>query len=163
MKKRPVLLLELVISLVLFGAIMGILFSSYQELMLAKSLLRKNKEMILTRQKLQLRLSQIFSRLEALRIEEQAYLITYDNGLDPAAEFRGNREALLYVDKGRLALVTWPDKGTARKEILYESASSFSLTFFDAQVGDWSAKYPTQKPFMMQMIIDNDLKLPFFL
>lgn len=163
MKKRPVLLLELVISLVLFAAIIGILFSSYQELTIAKFRLRKDKEIILTRQKLQLRLSQIFSHIETLKIEEQVCLLTYDNGWDPAVDFRGSRDAMLYIDKGRLALVTWPEKGIPRKEILYESVHSFFLTFFDTKKGSWDAAYPAQKPFMMKMMIDKNLTLPFFL
>lgn len=163
MRKRPVLLLELVISLVLFGAIIGILFSSYQELTLAKSQLRKDKEIILTREKLQLRLSQIFSHLKTLKVEEQVCLLTYDNGLDPAIDFRGSRDAMLYIDKGRLALVTWSDKGVARKEILCESAHAFAFAFFDAKKGTWDAEYPAQKPFMMKMVIDQNLTLPFFL
>jgi hypothetical protein len=163
MKKRSVLLLELVISLVLFGAIIGILFSSYRELALAKSQLSKDKEIILTRQKLQLRLSQIFSHIQTLKIDEQFCLLTYDNGWDPAEDFRGSKEAMLYIDKGRLALVTWPEKGTARKEILYESAHTFAFEFFDAKKGIWNAEYPAQKPFMMKMMIDKNLTLPFFL
>jgi hypothetical protein len=163
MRKHPVLLLELVISLVLFGAIMTILFSSYKELSQAKHSLKKDKEIILTRQKLQLRMSQIFSQTETLTFEDQVCLLTYDNGWDPAAAFRGKREAMLYIDKGRLALVTWPEKGPGRKEILYEPAHSFFFQFFDTKKGEWNPQYPEQKPFMMKMIIDKNLTLPFFL
>ncbi len=154
--------MELVIALVLFGTIIGILFSSYREFSIAKTALRKDKELVLNRQKLQLRLNQVFSHLKTLKMEGSACHLTYDNGTDPQAEFRGLLEARLLIDNGRLALVTWPEKGVARKEILLESASSFSFDFFDAKKGSWSSQYPEQKPFMMKIII-NQTPYPFFL
>jgi len=165
-KKRPVLLLELVISLVLFSTIIGILFSSYKEFSLAKTSLRKEKEIVLSKQKLQLRLGQIFSQLKTLKVENNACHLSYDNGIDSEEEFNGALEAMLLIDKGRLALVTWPDKESdkeaVRKEILFESAKSFSFQFFDTKKGIWSSQYPDQKPFMMQLIIDTT-PYPFFL
>lgn len=154
--------MELVISLVLFGAIIGILFSSYREFSLAKTALRKDKELILNRQKLQLRLGQIFSRLKSLKIEDHSCHLSYDNGIDIKKEFRGLLEAMLFIDKGRLALVTWPEKGDARKEILFESARSFSFSFFDTKKGIWTSQFPEQKPLMMKITIDQTT-YPFFL
>ncbi|HUD02222.1 MAG TPA: DUF1494 domain-containing protein [Rhabdochlamydiaceae bacterium] len=162
MKKRPILLLELVISLVLFGAIVGILFSSYRELSLAKVQIRKDKEWVLSRQKLQLRLAQIFSNVKTMKMADSSCLMTYDNGVDVQTEFRGILEGMLFIDKGRLALVSWPEKGIGRKEILLEPASYFSFEFFDSKKGTWAATYPEQKPFMMKMTIDN-IPYPFFL
>jgi len=162
MRKRPVLLLELVISLVLFGAIIGILFSSYREFSIAKTSLRKEKELILNRQKLQLRLGQIFSNLQTLKMENSACLLSYDNGIDHKPEFRGILEAMLFIDKGRLALVTWPEKDLGRKEILLESVTSFSFDFFDAKKGAWAPQYPEQKPLMMKFKVDQTT-YPFFL
>ncbi len=162
MRKRPVLLLELLISLVLFVIIIGILFSSFKELFLAKFVLKKDKETILTRQKLQLRLTQIFSNTTKLKCEKGVCLLTYDNKLDPDKNFRGPLEAMLYIDKGRLAFVTWPEKGEGRKEILYESANFFKLSFFDTDKRDWNSAYPKQ-PFMMKMTLDDNFELPLFL
>lgn len=162
MQKRPILLMELVISLVLFGAIIGILFSSYREFSLAKIALRNDKELILNRQRLQLRLGQIFSSLKTLKIEENACHLSYDNGIDLEKEFRGQLEAMLLIDKGRLALVTWPEKGIARKEIICESAKSFSFSFFDTKKGIWTSQFPEQKPLMMKITIDQT-PYPFFL
>jgi hypothetical protein len=162
MQKRPILLMELVISLVLFGAIIGILFSSYREFSLAKIALRTDKELILNRQKLQLRLGQIFSSLKTLKIEENACHLSYDNGIDLEKDFRGQLEAMLLIDKGRLALVTWAEKEKVRKEILCESAKSFSFSFFDTKNGAWTSKYPEQKPLMMKITIDQTI-YPFFL
>ena len=154
--------MELVISLILFGVIIGILFSSYREFSLAKIALRKDKELILNRQKLQLRLGQIFSSLKTIKIEESACHLSYDNGIDLEEEFRGQLEAMLLIDKGRLVLITWAEKGKARKEILHESATSFSFSFFDSKQGAWIPKFPEQKPLMMKMKIDQTT-YPFFL
>ncbi|HEX2579230.1 MAG TPA: hypothetical protein VHK67_02370 [Rhabdochlamydiaceae bacterium] len=162
MEKRPVLLLELVISLALFSTIIGILFSSYKEFSLVKTSLRKEKEVVLSKQKFQLRLGQIFSQLKTLKIENNACHLSYDHGIDIEKEFNGALEALLLIDKGRLALVTWSEKGTARKEILHESAKSFSFQFFDPKKGDWSSEYPDQKPLLMQFFLD-ETPFPFFL
>jgi hypothetical protein len=154
--------MELVISMVLFGVIIGILFSSFKEFSIAKTTLRKDKELILNRQKLQLRLGQIFSSLKTLKIENNACHLSYDNGIDLEKEFRGQLEAMLLIDKGRLALVTWPEKGKARKEIISESAKSFSFSFFDTKTGAWAPNYPEQKPLMMKITIDQT-PYPFFL
>jgi len=162
MQKRPILLMELVISLVLFGAIIGILFSSYREFSLAKIALRKEKELILTRQKLQLRLGQIFSHLKTLKMKDSSCHIAYNNEIDMSKDFRGVLEGMLYIDKGRLAFVTWAEKAPARKEILVESASSFSFSFFDEKKGAWTSQYPDQKPLMLKITIDQTT-YPFFL
>jgi hypothetical protein len=162
MKKRPILLMELMISMVLFSIIIGILFSSFREFSLAKNSLRKDKELILNRQKLQLRLGQIFSSLKTLKIENNACHLSYDNGIDLEKDFRGQLEAMLLIDKGRLALVSWGEQGKVRKEIICESAKSFSFNFFDTKKGIWISAYPEQKPLMMKIIIDQTTH-PFFL
>jgi hypothetical protein len=162
MKKRPILLMELVISMVLFSIIIGILFSSFREFSLAKTSLRKDKEFILNRQKLQLRLGQIFSSLKSLKIENNACHLSYDNGIDLEKDFRGSLDAMLLIDKGRLALVSWGEQGKVRKEILCECAKSFSFSFFDAKIGTWSPQYPEQKPLMLKITIDKT-PYPFFL
>ena len=125
MRKRPVLILELLISLTLFTVIIGILFSSFKELTLAKTTLRKDKELILNRQKLQLRLSQILSRVSELELKNEGCFMTYKNELDWNKNFRGTLEGMLYIDAGRLVFVSWPEEGNARKEILYEAATTF--------------------------------------
>ncbi len=148
--------------MVLFAVIIGILFSSFREFSIAKTALRKDKELILSRQKLQLRLGQIFSHLKTLKIENNACHLSYDNGIDLEKDFRGQLEAMLLIDKGRLALVSWPEEGKARKEILCESAKSFSFSFFDTKIGAWVPIYPEQKPLMMKITIDQTT-YPFFL
>lgn len=161
-RKRSILLLEMVISLILFGIIIGILFSSYREFSIAKISIAKDKTALLEKQKLQLRLGQIFSQLKTLKIEDGACKLTYDNGLDPEPEFRGILEAMLYLDKGRLAFVSWPEKGVGRKEILLDKTDSFALEFFDSKKGVWTSQFPEQKPLMMKMKIDKTT-YPFFL
>jgi hypothetical protein len=162
MKKRPILLLELVISMVLFSIIIGILFSSYKEFSLAKTSMRKDKELILARQKLQLKLGQIFSNLKSLKVENNACHLSYDNGIDLEKDFRGQLDAMLLIDKGRLVFVSWGQQEKVRKEILCESAKSFSFTFFDTNTGTWGPTYPEQKPMMMKITVD-ETTYPFFL
>lgn len=148
--------------MVLFSLIIGILFSSYKEFSLAKTSIRKDKALILARQKLQLRLGQIFSSLKTLKVENNACHLSYDNGIDLKEEFRGPLDAMLLIDRGRLAFISWSEKGEARKEIICESAKSFSFTFFDTKTGKWGPTYPEQKPTMMKITID-ETPYPFFL
>ncbi len=148
--------------MVLFSIIIGILFSSYKEFSIAKTSIRKDKELILTRQKLQLRLGQIFSSLKTLKLENDGCYLAYDNGIDLKEEFRGELDAMLLIDKGRLAFVTWGQQERVRKEILCESAKSFSFIFFDTKTGTWVPTYPEQKPMMMKITIDGT-PYPFFL
>jgi hypothetical protein len=165
MRKRPFLLLELLISLVLFAGIAAVLFSSYRELALAKSVLQKYKEPILERQRLQLRLYQIFSHFKGTKSEQKklSYHFTYENGADLDPKFRGVLDAMIYIDRGNLTMVSWPEKKEGRTEILFEGVQDFYFQFFDEKTGQWTRNYPEQKPFMIKLKINNTLELPFFL
>jgi hypothetical protein len=164
MRKRPVLLLELTISMVLMAAIVGILFASYREVSVVKADLKKEKEFVFNRQRLQLRLLQIFSHLNVVKpIDPQHLFFSYDNGPDLDSAFRGAVEGMLFIDRGKLYLATWPEKGNPRLEALYENVSKLELEIFDSEKGQWSPDYPTTKPFMMKLSLDKNMEIPFFL
>jgi hypothetical protein len=163
MRKRPVLLLELCIAMVLMGGIVAVLFSSYTDLSLSKFHLKEEKEKVFNRQRLHLRLEQIFSRLGSWKVlEKEGCFFSYDNGADLDPAFRGVVEGMIYIDKGELILTTWPEKGDPRQEILCENANNFSIEFFDSSKGEWIAGYPAEKPFMIKMKLNKE-EIPFFL
>jgi hypothetical protein len=166
MQRRPVLLLELMISLALFGTIMVFLLSSYKDLTLTKKFLHDEKEKIFGRQRVQLRLTQVFSRLKETKIEKGRYLLTYDNGADPEEQFRGEVKGMFYLDGKRLCLITYPKSGVERKEILMTGIDDFILRFFDAKKAEWDPLFPEKKTFMakLTLIIKNDqVELPLLL
>ncbi len=165
MVKRSFLLLEFMIALSLLGIIVAFLFSTYRDLSLTKTILQKERQEILSRQKLQLRLGQIFSQLNTLEIKQpHSYTFTYDNGTDPDLQFCGLLTGHLQIDpKHRLVLVSTSNQGPTRQEILGEEIKSFELKFFNRQKGEWENKYPSEKPFMMQLTLNHSITLPFFL
>jgi hypothetical protein len=163
MRKRPVLLLELCIAMVLMAGIVAILFSSYTDLSLAKFHLKEEKEKVFNRQRLHLRLEQIFSGLGSWKdLEKKGYFFSYDNGADLEAPFRGVVEGMIHIDKGDLILTTWPEKGNPRMEVLCENIDNFSIKFFDSAKGEWIVGYPAVKPFMIMMKLNNE-EIPFFI
>jgi hypothetical protein len=163
MKKRPVLLLELLIALVLFTGVIAVLFSSCRDLAVSKNLLQLDKEVILNRQKIQLRLNQVFTHLKSMEASDHLYFFTYDNNADLDPDYRGTLDALLYKNgQGHLILATYSKAKDARKEILSENVSSFHIKFFDEKKGFWSPTYPENKTSMMKIEINNEW-YPFFL
>lgn len=162
--KRSFLLLEFMIALVLLGVITAFLFSSYRDLSLTTATLQKEREEILQRQKLQLRLSQVLSHLTKIETKDRSYLFRYDNQTDPDPLFCGILEGSLYIDtKKHLILVSTSKKGGSRQEVLCEAAHSFELQFFNRAEGEWDQKYPDEKPFMAKIILNKSTILPFFL
>lgn len=160
MKKRPFLLLELSIALILLTGVIAILFSSYRELSVGKHKLKECRENIFNKQRLQLRLNQIFSGLKVF--ESTQTLFSYDNGVDIDPNFRGTIEGLFHLDKDNLLLVTWPENGEPRVELLMEKVESFSVRFFDPAKGVWLDSFSTPKPFMAIVKINKE-EIPLFL
>ena len=165
MAKRPFLLLDFMIALSLLSMIVAFLFSSYKHLSLTKTILQKERQDIVSLQKLKLRLGQVFSHLNTLETKQpQSCHLSYDNGTDPDIQFCGLLKGHLHIDtKHRLVLVSTSKQGPQRQEILSEKIQSFELKFFNRQKGAWESKYPSEKPFMMQMILNQAITLPFFL
>lgn len=173
MKKKPFLILEATIALVLITVLIGIVFSSYQQLVVSQHYLKESKKSILSQKKLQLRLKQIFSNVISFeKKNEHFYLVTYDNKGDLDPLFRGQLQGMFYIDsipqksksQRKLVLTTWPKKGDPRLEVLFENIESFSFLFFDEQKKEWTDHYPKTTPFMIKLFIDkNRLVIPLFL
>ncbi len=163
-RRRPYVLMELLISFSIFASIMMILFQSFREFTKAKFDLKKLQEIVLPRQRLQLRLSQIFSQL--ISVEDQKdgnfYFFNYDNGPDLDEDFRGTVEGMLTLTQNQLVLITWSKKNATRKEILFEPANDLHIEFFDEKTGTFSKKCPEDKPFMIKLKI-NGIEFPFFI
>ncbi len=167
-RKSPFLLLELVISLAIMGLILGILLMGFQQTLLTKKELRREREIVLSRQRLMLRLSSLFRSVESCEPDSKGgYRLRYEGGIDPDFHFRGALKGLLTIDHERLKLTSWPEKGEPRLEIFDEGIQTFSLLFFDEAKGEFSSSFPKKKPFMMKAIlitsINETVELPLFL
>ncbi|MGH2638637.1 MAG: PulJ/GspJ family protein [Rhabdochlamydiaceae bacterium] len=165
MKKRyPILLLEMVIALVIMAGVMGLLFTGFYEAIKAKNSVKKEKEKILTLQRLKLRFAILFKDIiDVKQISDQEYYIRYQGGVDPSPNFRSEIEAILKISKKVLTLTCWPEKGDLRREIFAENVESIHFKFFDEKEGKFTSHCPHQKPFMIKVILNEKEAIPLFL
>jgi hypothetical protein len=129
--------------------------------------LTKEKERILSLQRMQLRLHQILSSVSSWKKgakESCVFVCVNSFDIDPA--FRGEIKGIIYIDNNNLCVELLPDKDFAkappRLEIVLENISHFSIKFFDSAEGKWTESYPQIKPFMVKGSFDN-MEIPFFL
>jgi hypothetical protein len=163
-KKRPFLLLELTIALVLMAAIVTILMSSYKELTFAKLALDEDRAVVLQKQRLTLRLEQVLAKIVTWRaVEPNRYAFTFNNGPDLEPSFRGEVEAMLYLDRDQLCMITWPNGNELpRIEVLANRVKNVSFAFFDTETGIFENYLPKEQPFMAKCIINKEA-IAFFL
>jgi type II secretory pathway component PulJ len=158
--KRPFLLLECLIALSLLSIIIAFLLSFFCDLTWSKTTLQKEREQILCRKKMELRLGQILSHLTTAENCE----VSYDNGIDCEPLFCGVLKGSLHCDEQkRLLFVSTSSKGDTRKEILYENVHCCELQFFNRKTGVWENRYPESQPFMAKLILNQTVVIPFFL
>lgn len=144
------------------------LFVGYRQAATALAKTHTEKETVLSHQRLQLRLGQIFRAAESCQqISSDKFLIQYQGGVDPDPRFRGPLEGYLYTNKKQLLLISRPEEGDPRLEVLHDNVSAISFLFFDIKSGCFTENFPIIKPFMMQVRIptenDPNFTLPLFL
>jgi hypothetical protein len=140
------------------------LLAFYRDLTWSKVTLQKEREVVLSREKMTLRMGQILSQITAAEYKEESLTVSYNNGIDPDSLFCGVLEGSLLCDgQKRLIFISTSSKGEARKEILFENVYSCELQFFNRTTGSWENKYPESKPFMAKLILNQTLIIPFFL
>lgn len=163
-RRRPILLLESIIAFLIMGVVIQLLFTGYRHGAVALKKAREEKEAVVRQEKLALRLQQLFDRAVACKARERGgFAIEYVGGADIDPHFRGSLEGELYVDQEALVFVTRSQEGAERLEVLYERVQAFELDFFDLKEGVFAAKFPTSKPPMIRVTLDNHFILPLFL
>jgi len=154
-------LLEMMIGLFLLGAILSALTTAFYRISKSEAKVSILKEQALQRQKLQLRLTPIFSSLyeegdEMLKKDSfiplqiksfsqflgPALVFTYNNGVDPIPSFCGQVIGMISLNtRHELCLFTWPseqeNQTQMRKEVLLEKAKSLSFRFFNREKKNW--------------------------
>jgi hypothetical protein len=164
MKKRhPFLLLEMIIALAIMAGVMGLLFTGFYGVIKAKERVEKERERVLSLQRLKLRFSLLFKDvIEVSALSEREYRIKHRGGIDPDPRFRTEIETILKLQGKVLTLSSLPEEGAPRQETLGEQIETIRFEFFDEKEGTFTPHYPRRKPFMMKVIL-NQKELPLFL
>lgn len=160
--KRPLTLIEVVISLSILGTLLFFLFKFYGNLTLFNLQVRAIKEKVFSRQLPYLRLKQVLEKqsIDSPSISKEissslfytllhpvsknlALTFTYHNGADPDPAFCEKVSGLLYLnEKKQILLTTTSHDGQIRDEILFDHAASLSFEFFDSKKMSWESEWP---------------------
>ena len=163
MKRRPALLLELMIAFILMGGVVSIMMTGFFDAIRTKNAARKEKEIILTRHRLMLRFSNLFKKVKLIhKLGPNEYFVRCSGGVDPDPSFRQEIDVVVRVKENKLTLYSFPLKGPSRREILAENVQAIKLIYFDEEEGKFSEKFPVQKTNMVKIQINNET-LPIFL
>ena len=167
MKRRSFLLVELLIAVVIMGAVFELLFLTYRNALIGKETLQYEKELVLGRHRLLRKFQLLFASVNSFKEKiPNNFLLKYQAAIEHDPHFRGELEGNLLIDKGRLLLISRAEKEHSRTEVLYEGVRTITFSFFDAQKGVFDATFPKTKPLMMkiELQLDNELlTLPVFL
>ena len=167
-RRAPLTLLEIMIALSLAAIILSTLLYSYKQYSLHYVNLTKCKEELLLKTKLQLRLSQVFSKIanhSHFYLEKGKLFFHFDYGIDPRPDFCGKLQGLLYVDaKQRLPLISWSEKEEPRREVLFEKVSNLKFFFFDQKEKKWVGEWSKDKgiPPLFKILVNGE-NFSFFL
>ncbi len=162
--KRPFTLIEVMIGLSLSAILLAFLFQFYTTLSKSHLELAKNKEEVLSAQRVQLRLNQVFGAVsQPFYMEKGALIFNFDNGIDPNPNFCGPVTGMLYLDeKQQLSLITWSHLKEPRKEVLVPNVRTYSLSFFDQlDKKTWVTQWKKDVPVMTKLLV-NDKTFIFF-
>lgn len=162
--KRAFTLIEVMIGLSLSAVLLAFLFQFYTTLSKSHLELAKSKEEVLSAQRVQLRLDQVFGAVsQSFYTEKGALIFNFDNGIDPDPHFCGPVTGMLYLDeKEQLSLVTWSHLKEPRKEILVPKVTSYRLSFFDQiDKKTWVSQWKKEVPVMTKLVV-NEKTFLFF-
>lgn len=163
MKRRPMLLLEMLIAFLLMGGVITMLMTGFFDAIRAKNIGRKEKEEILTYHRLLLRFSTLLKDVIEIHQVDKSYYIRCLGGADPDPHFRLEVDAVLGINDKKLMLFTFPPEGSPRREVLAENIESIQFLFFNEKSGTFEEKFPEQKTSMVQIVINSKERLPIFL
>jgi hypothetical protein len=143
-QKRPFILFELMIALVLTAILLSVLLRFFINCVMIDKKIDTARRALHSYQQLEMRLSSLFTSLVPsstlphpvpcfYTIDEPALIAVYDNGIDPDPAFSGPILAKLFLDQDNLAILLWPlekkEREITRKEILLAHVSGFEFEF----------------------------------
>jgi hypothetical protein len=171
-KKRALTLLEVVIAVVLLGALLTGLFSVFRQGLKKNISSRELKQNVLQVELFQQKIKILLSEENGVWIEQHpdaagpALFVDFEQKVDPDFEMCGKLQAMLFLNpKKELCFVSWSEKGKGRLEILLDNVDDFKCRLFDSEKGEWSSSWPKKKEASPPMLyIDltwNKEKIPF--
>lgn len=177
-RKRPITLMEILIAMALMSVLFSALFYGYKQLSLKRLAIQKSKQQVLVKSLLFAKLTQIFAKVSLQKEDEEkkeewvftstenGLIFTYDNGIDPDPNFRGDLRAMIHLNPHKeLTLVNWSKQKEARREVLLEMVDDCAFEFFDLESKQWISSWEKDDaalPPMVRLII-NQQPFTFFL
>lgn len=142
-KKRPLTLLEVIISLSLTALLLTVLINSATRLFSTRARIESAKQEVLAKTLIQERLSTLFSELALHKglpekepqgplesLDGKTLTLFLENQIDPDPSFCGSIKGELFVESEALIFQLAGKNDTVRKEILLEGVKSISFQFF---------------------------------
>lgn len=133
MKKRAVILLELLVALSLTAILLTLLFSFLVQNAKMETKLDIVRQEISKRGYFQTRLQHILSAMDKgspFYTDEGALLFQFDHGIDPNHLFSGYLYGKIEQEKDKIIFKMWPEEEElARKEILFTGVKRFAFEF----------------------------------
>jgi type II secretory pathway pseudopilin PulG len=144
-------LLEVIMSLVLVGILLGFLFSFFKNTLIAKSKSATLKEKVFQLDLFQMRLKALFDEFSkdkhcfATSLSHAdaigpALILFCDQGIDPDPAFSGSIHSMLFKSRNQqLCLCSWSKNNTPRIETLIDNIADLSIEFFSGT--QWQATW----------------------
>ncbi len=172
MKKRPLILLEIMIALSLTALLLTTLARFFAGCLKMDQKIEQLRSSLAGRQKVQVCLSSIFTSMAplpgsaalcTLDDEGTSLGLSFDNGIDPDPKFSGQVIGKLFVDESsNLCLAIWPIDEEAtfcRKEILCPNVQKMNLKFFAKKKAaspsfgfEWRSTWPKESGALPPMV-----------
>jgi len=169
MKKRSFSLMEVMVSLLFFGLIVGycfyrISFSAKATKQIELANQSEEKKIYLTQ-----RIAELLGHIEGKIHTETPQKVVIDANFEvhPDPNFCGDVKASIYLEEKNLCLSVW-NKGTdekaGHKEILMRGSDNFSMTFYSIEHGICETSHVWEKDALPNFLIINigeQIELPF--
>lgn len=171
-KKRSLTLLEVIIAIVLLGALLAGLFNTFRHGMKQNISARELKQKVLQIELFNQKMKTLFSDETSVWMDTHkeasgnALFINFTKTADPDFEMCQDLQSMLFLNgKKELCLVVFSENGKSRIETLLDKVEAFDCRLFDPKNGEWSHVWPEKKEGRAAMAaIDltwNDTKIPF--
>jgi type II secretory pathway pseudopilin PulG len=151
-KKRSLTLLEVVIAMLLLGALLSGLFYTLRHGMQRNTEAKELKQKVLQLELFQHRMKHLLAQQKGVWIEQHpdvtgpALFVLFTQKVDPDVDFCGDLQGMLYINKKKeLCFVTWSLQGKARVETLLEKVDGADYRLFDPKNGEWHSQWPQKK------------------
>ena len=171
-RKRTLTLLEVIISIVLLGALLTGLFNTFRQGLKKGIEAKELKQKVFQLELFQQKMKTLLSSENGVWIDKHkgaegpALFFTFEQRADPDFEMYGDLQAILFLNgKKELCLLSGIEGGKMTTDILLESTDHFTCALFDPKTKEWTQNYPkekTESPIMVSIKLKcNGQETPF--